>query len=74
MKSLAAACAYPQENHIEYLKVAAHAAARGILVTHDDGIPYIDGHRIDRFVEMTGKSSLKGHVARTHYCFVGNSH
>jgi len=56
-------------------RIAQRAIKHGLEVQyHEDGTPYIDGHRADRWHELTSKPGSRGRDARFAGCFTGTSH
>jgi hypothetical protein len=54
-------------------KIAARAEKHGLLVQWQHGYPYIDGHRADRWQELSSKAGSRGRDQRFQGCFIATS-
>jgi hypothetical protein len=54
-------------------RIAKRAEKHGLLVHWLHDVPYIDGHRADRWQELSSKPNSRGRDARFQGCFIGTS-
>jgi hypothetical protein len=54
-------------------KIAARAEKHGLLVQRLNDVPYIDGHRADRWQELSSKTGSRGRDQRFQGCFIATS-